>query len=236
MKNFILPIIAFSVGLISLYVDAKDKKKKWIFLFCLIITVSATIVFNFLDSQKSIAALTESKKKEESLTQILLNITTNTNQIPDLIKLLMKFGYTAENAEKATPEKVNKVINANSLFNESLSKISLKSTAQIKIEYFPKDVDGNIVNSILRNAGFDLVKGIPMNNLKTNAIWAGASVSVDEIKFVALVLIRAGVDLVTIERFKNGKGNKSRLIQIGADPANLGKSPLQLSSITNLKL
>jgi len=72
--------------------------------------------------------------------------------------------------------------------------------------------------------------------LKTNAIWAGDDVSVSELKAVALALYRAGVDLISIERFKNGKGPKSKLIQIGADPDNLGKTPKQLNEISNLNL
>jgi len=236
MKEFILPIIAFMVGLISLYVDSKDKKKKWIFLFCLIVTVSVTITFNFQDAQKNNRALSESKKKEQKLYQLLLNITANTNQIPDLVTFLMKVGYTAENAEKATPDKVNMVINANNLFNTYLPKMNPQSTAQIRIEYFPKDVDGRIVNSTLRNAGFNLSQKKPVNNFKTNAIWVGDSVSDDEARFVALVLFRAGVDLVTIKRFENGKGIKAKLIQIGASPTNVGKTALPLNSIANLKL
>ena len=226
MKEYILPVIGFLVGLASLFIDSKDKKKKWIFVLFLVITVSTTITFNFF----------ESKKKEADLTKILLNITTNTNQIPDLVTMLMKFGYTKENAIKAEPDRVNKSIAADKLYSESLAKVNFESTGAIDIKYFPKDVDGAIVINALKDAGFKVDNKAPVNNLPTNAIWAGDAVSASEIRVVALALYRAGVDLISIKRFKDGKGPKSKLIQIGADPANLGKTPKQLNEITNLSL
>jgi hypothetical protein len=236
MKDFILPIIAFVVGLISLYVDSKDKRKKWIFIFCLFITVSATIIFNSSESKKKDKSLIESKRKEDDLTQILLNINTYTKQIPDLVSMLRKFGYTEENAEKATSEQINNAISANQMFNESLSKISTKSASKIRIEYFPKDVDGTIINDALKNAGFSIVKKPPINSSKTNAIWAGDSVTVAEIKVVALVLFRSGINLITIERFQSNRGNKSNLIQIGTDPFILRKPTFKLQDIINLDI
>ena len=236
MKEYILPVIGFLVGLASLFIDSKDKKKKWIFVLFLVITVSTTITFNFFESKKKDAALIESKKKEADLTKILLNITTNTNQIPDLVTMLMKFGYTKENAIKAEPDRVNKSIAADKLYSESLAKVNFESTGAIDIKYFPKDVDGAIVINALKDAGFKVDNKAPVNNLPTNAIWAGDDVSASEIRVVALALYRAGVDLISIKRFKDGKGPKSKLIQIGADPANLGKTPKQLNEITNLSL
>ncbi len=236
MKEFFLPVISFAVGMISLYVDSKDKRKKWIFIFCLFITLIATIVYNVYDRIEREIELKISQKKEEYLSKILMNITNNTNQIPDLVKLLAGFGYTLNNAMNATPVRVNEVINANKFYYELLTNIDFNSVASINIEYFPKDVDQEVVISALKNVGFTIKTKQPFNRLETNAIWVGNSVTIDEIKMVALILFRAGVDIISIRRFKNGQGNKHKTIQIGSDPDLIGKSPLRFADIMNIRI
>ena len=149
MKEYILPIIGFIIGITSLFIDSKDKKKRWIFIIFLVITVTTTITFNYFDSKGKMAALNESKRKEENLTKILLNITANTNQIPEMVNMLMQFGYTKENAINAAPDRASKSIAADQLFTQSLAKVNVQSTSQIAIKYFPKDVDGIIVINAL---------------------------------------------------------------------------------------
>jgi hypothetical protein len=236
MKELLMPVIAFVIGLLSLFIDSKDKKKRWVFIFFLVVTVSATITFNLIESKKKEAAITEARQKEENLTQILLNITANTKQIPDIVNLLMSQGYTKSTAENATTGSVTKSINASQLFNKYLSRIDYRSASLVRVEYFPKDVDGKTVLGIIKNAGFKVVTKQPKNNLKTNAIWAGNDVSTDEIKVIALALSQAGVELVSISRFANGRGDKARLIQVGSDPENLRKKPLSLDYISDLNI
>jgi hypothetical protein len=236
MKDIVLPIIAFIVGLMSLYYDPKHKRRKWIYIFFLILTVITTVIINLSESQLKSQTIAESKRNEENLTQILLNITKNTDQIPNMVTLLMKYGYTLANAEKATTDRIRNVIDANRVLNESISEKSLKSASKIHIEYFPKDVDGKILTKALEKVGFNVVLKKPLNDFKTNSIWAGDSVSVSEIKTVALVLFRAGVDLYFIERAKSWTGSKLKLIQIGAYSSLTGKSPFKLEDIEKLDI
>lgn len=236
MKDFILPIIAFFVGLISLYIDSKERTKKWIFISCLLITVITTIIFNVFESKKNEASLIAAKNKERELLDILSNITSNTKQIPDIVEMLKDFGFTTENAENATPKRINNALNANKIFKEYVSEINSKSASQVQIDYYPKDVDGPIIFNAFEDAGFKINRKTPFNNLKTNAIWAGDSVTIAEIKVVALILIRSGVEIITIERFKSNKEIRSKLIQVGTDPTVLKKPALKLQEIEELNI
>jgi hypothetical protein len=94
----------------------------------------------------------------------------------------------------------------------------------IAVRYYPRDleraVNVNIVLPALRAAGFTLIErpaAPAMRNLPTNALWFGADVPIDDVKFVALQLTSAGVQLRAIRPFADPGGPKRKAIEIGAD-------------------
>jgi len=234
MKEFLLPIIACIVGMISLFIDSKDKNKKGIFIFFLILTATVTIIINYKESNEKKNSITESKKSEKELRKILLNITDNTSKIPDLVNLLRGFGFTETNAKNATSEKISNVINANNAITKLVSKIDTVSSSNIVINYYVKDADGEKISKALNEAGFNVNLKESVNNIKTNSIWVGDLITKDQAIYVALALYRAGIDLIQIRRFDNGSGNKSNLIQIGGEPAIKDKRPLSIEQISDM--
>ncbi len=113
-------------------------------------------------------------------------------------------------------------------------KTSNQQRSEITIQYFPKDVDRDIVEAALRELGFRLFVGVTqVENVPTNAIWFGANVKIDDVKLVAYTLIRAGVEIKIIRLFRNPMGNRAHLIQVGADTAYKDKPALTVADIKN---
>jgi len=73
-------------------------------------------------------------------------------------------------------------------------------------------------------------------DLPTNVIRVGDSVSLDDAKFVALTLLRAGLDLKSIRRFQEGGGTKANLIEVGTDHSLLNSPSLSVSDVQNLEV
>ena len=90
----------------------------------------------------------------------------------------------------------------------------------VTVQYFPKDLDRGIVEAALRGLGVNLVIGTTqVSESGTNAIWFGQDVSVDDVKLIAMSLIRSGVGIKAIRPFRNPGGERSSLVQVGADRA-----------------
>jgi len=76
-------------------------------------------------------------------------------------------------------------------------------------------------------------KGIAnLKDDKTNAIWFGDEVSLTEVKYVALTLIRAGVDIRTIKPY-SGEGRKVNIIEIGSDRQRRNSPIYSVSKVDN---
>ncbi len=237
MKELILPIISMIVGLTSLFVDSKKKGNRRIFVFFILLVAGVTIFFNLKETAAKRTALEASQNKEKNLQIILMNITANTDKIPNLVNLLKDWGFNDSTAKLATPAQIEKVISANKAVNKSLQGFDRLKASTVKVQYFLKDVDGEVVKQALKSAGFsDLEIKNPINDVPTNSIWVGDSVSQDETRIIALTLSRAGVTLKSVKRFQNGGGAKSHLVQIGSDPNLMDKPGLDIQTISNLNL
>lgn len=86
--------------------------------------------------------------------------------------------------------------------------------ANVRVEYFAKDVDKNIVEDALRSAGLEPVEKTAVGTSPTNAIWAGRKVPLIDVKIVALTLLRAGVRLRSVRSYCEASVRPST-IQIG---------------------
>ncbi len=234
MKELIMPLVALVGGLISLFVDSKDKGKRGLFVFVFIATALLTILFNVQESDKKDIELKNANKEKDETRRVLLNITEQTKEVPNLVLWLKKFGFTEANAKVATPDIVNKAFDANALYNQYLKQFSQRLGSDVTVEYFPKDVDGEKVFTAIRNAGLKVVEKRPVRDEATNSIWVGDEVPTDDWKLVSFVLLRAGVNLVSIRPFRDGTGSKAKLIQVGADASLIGQVPLTSSQIATM--
>ena len=77
--------------------------------------------------------------------------------------------------------------------------------------------------------------GNPANQaLPTNAIWVGDNVTLDQAKFVALTLIRAGVEIKALRRLRNGQGDRATVIEVGSDASLQSAPPLTAEDVSKL--
>ncbi len=236
MKSFIMPVVAMTIGVVSLFVDPrKSKVGLGLILAGLVVTAGLTIGFNVQESRARDRALEESMQRENKTTTILLNLTEQTRPIPDLVAMLRGFGFSSQKAETATAASVSRSIDANRAY-QGLLNARTSGPSGIRVEYFPKDVDGEKVIAAMKEAGLEVVQKRPVREEATNAVWVGDDVPVDDAKLVGLALLRAGVDLVAIRRFRDGSGTKSRLMQVGADAALVGSPPLSAADVSVLTL
>jgi hypothetical protein len=90
----------------------------------------------------------------------------------------------------------------------------------------------------LTQGGFHVEKqqrGERNPGLATNAVWAGNDVKVETAKFVALTLIRAGVEIKAIRRLPNGGGKRANLIEVASDIDFKNATALTVAEVDNLK-
>ena len=239
LKLSVLPLIALIAGLTSLYIDPKENKSgKKILLAVLLLGAVGSIAMAFSDDADSrhekARAEQENKKLEDTVhnqSETLLTIRGNTEEI--------KIRLSSWGLSEDKLAQINTSISADEARKTVLPQLQKEQSnvPKIRIEYFPKQVDGPIVFNALREGGFDVTtgKGKDINkDLPTNAVWVGDSVSLDDAKFVALTLVRAGVDLKSIRRFVEGGGSKANLIEIGTDHNLLNRPSLSVSDIQNL--
>ena len=231
-----MPLVALAMGLVSLFLDPRKSKIGLGLVFAgLVVTTGLTIAFNVQESRARDRALDESKERENTTTAILLNLTEQTRPIPDLVAMLRDFGFSSQKAETATAASVSRSIDANRAYQRLLNSRT-GGPSGIRVEYFPKDVDGDKVIAAMNEAGLEVVRRRPVRDEATNAVWVGDDVPVDDAKLVGFALLRAGVDVVALRRFRDGSGTKSRLIQVGADAALVGRPPLSAADVSALTL
>lgn len=105
---------------------------------------------------------------------------------------------------------------ADSLRNSVAINSSPQRRKSVTVQYFPKDVDQDIVEASLKELGFKFERGVGNTSLadfSTNAIWFSRDVNPDDTKLVAYTLMRAGVEIKRIKHFVTD--NRRSLIQVG---------------------
>lgn len=226
MQNFIMPIIALIGGIASLWISPEDQKKRWLFIFGLVFTAVLTISFNYSNSKAKEDQLDRINIEKAQTRQILLNITKNVQAVVDKIDVLTSMGFSEDKAAAASDEQISSAIQANELYSSSLGSLSGAALQDIQVQYFPKNVNGDRVISSINNSGMHVVVKPTVNAMATNCIWAGDKVTPAEVKIVAYALMRAGVDVKAIRRFKDGRGEKQRVIEVGSAPDLVNKQAL----------
>jgi hypothetical protein len=236
-------------GLISLFLDPKNRKSWWAKpTLVLLIILPAGLAITF-GQQKAESARQQALRAEEQHRKDQLEIATLQKQVRDVddnvrdavtgIKtILLGFGFTPETAAAATEEQIAISQKANTLVKTAIetSDASSKSERQkITVQYFPKDVDPVVIRDTLSSLGFTFREGTALQREATNAIWFGQDVPLSDVKLVALTLVRAGVDLKTIRPFRKSHPvpDRNLLIQVGTDAEFSGKTSISVSEIAN---
>lgn len=131
---------------------------------------------------------------------------------------LSDFGWSRDRISKTNLD--TKIVEQSLQANIELKQFTsttITGRRNITIQYFPKDVDQRKVDDALQNLGFKLnQKQAVIADISTNAIWFGEKVELDDVKLVAYMLTRAGVQIRSIEFFRAPTGRKASLIQVGA--------------------
>ena len=212
-ESFIMPILAFIMGVVSMYADSKDSKQKWLkysLISGLVLTCGFSIYFGV---QKDI----ENQQDKARLSKKIDQLENNTTKINNGLETLINRGFTSSKAKSVTPKIREQSDQANKELIPELKQNS-GNKELITVQYFPKDVDPDIIQETLQKLGFKLETGKPkITEVSTNSIWFGEKVKIEDVKLVAYTLIRAGVQIKAIRPFRNLSEKNPLLIQIGSD-------------------
>lgn len=235
-ENFVMPILAFVIGIFSLFTNLKNKKKRWLSYILIVFLLSACIfdvVFKTNNNRRSEEELSWSKDRIKELITILSTFRQETNTtLSNLSKLLISYGWAAEKLNEGTIENIQQSLLANNERNNLTSSQDNLRRNKITIQYFPKDVDKDRVEIALKELGFRLAEGSTrVPNIATNAIWFGTNVKTEDVKLVAYTLIRAGIRIKIIRPFRNPHGYRASLVQVGADAVYVNSKSLTVEQI-----
>jgi len=233
-KLFIMPILAVLIGTASLFTDSKDGANKKIIVPVLSIALLATCLFGIFINIDGAKENSYQKIQISNLIKTLKNFKENTESgLAEIISSLKVWGVSED---KVDTKLITRAYNANIKRLELINKLPQNYTSNTIIKFYPKDIDSDKVKSSLAQIGIKVKKGIA--NLKeepTNAIWFGVDVPIYEVKFVALTLLRAGINIKTIKPFRN-RGSKRNIIEIGSDMNFTKKNTLDPNTVEQTTL
>jgi hypothetical protein len=209
-----LPLISFASGFASLYIDPKtDKARAWIVISVLFASALATGIYGYFDGkshESEITAAQQQSAKQLDVAQKALDVEkTGQDKIDQLSKSVDALRSLLPQTEG---DKASSPVAA-------AAQAAPAESAPPIVEYFAKGVDGDAIAKATKAAGLAVVVMPGQRPGSTNSMWVGNSVSISDTRSLALALIRQGVGLRAIRRFRDGSGAKARLIEIGRDEA-----------------
>lgn len=168
------------------------------------------------------------REKAEALAKSLRN---------ELDQRLAQYGVKASTraAAVASPQLQLQIFQANAaLESASITDDERARRRSTTVEYFARGVDDNKVEAALLGLGFTVRKpDAKFPGAPSNAIWFGSAARIDDVKLVALTLVRAGVRIVAIrplQTYLAGKKDQA-LIQVGTDMSMLDAPGLTVEQI-----
>lgn len=228
-----IPVLALIVGFISLLINHHEKNKKilvGLLVVGLVATCALGVVSNISADKKSGkqgTKIDELSKDNSKLINVLSEFKNNTEV--GLEDILTKLDSWFINPNQISIAKIKESVQADQQLKLLATKMSVITNTKIK--YYVKEVDNQLVIDALASKGMSVDKGkANLENDKTNAIWFGGEVSLDEVKYVALTLIRAGVDIRTIKPYSS-EGRKINIIEIGSDRQGINKPIYSVTKI-----
>jgi hypothetical protein len=224
----ILPSISLASGILSLQIDPKSNKK-WLLIAIMVLSATGSVASSMKDNKDKATQ----NQIIDSINKLSGKIAATTNRtditVTNISALLSGFGNS----------QAVQALQADSVLQTLTAKVkdaNRKSSPPL-ITYYPKDVDGPRVVQALESGGFQVAQGIGnLNNstLPTNAVWGGAPVGIEQAKFVALTLVRAGVGIRYIGRIEGASSGKN-VIQVGASAQHQSGPLLTVDQIKQLR-
>lgn len=230
MFEVLMPILTMVTGLIAHFADPKRSNAiSVIFIIVLLASCLLGIHANRRTIDEKDHTIEEKDRK-------FLSFSTNPELLRNaLIEVLRDFGWFEDSLEQlfpTPPTRFTESLEADKARRKLASTTEGRSETEIKVQYFPKDVDGAIVNKALQELNFRLTTAEPqVTDVETNAIWFGKNVSVKDLKLLAYTLIRANVGIKVIRPFRQPDKWPGNLIQVGADAAYANRRPLTVDEI-----
>jgi hypothetical protein len=230
LKIFIAPLLTFCISIASIIANSTDRKKGqvfWLTVFLLAAVASVTAFINYGDFSAARARERELKSANDELKS---RVGDNVKQSASILERMIRQGLPRPGVE-GNQERIINMYRANKAWQELAVKREKEVEAQgansdrnLEIEYFVKDVDRPAFLNALLEAGLDgfNVKFVKSTRPYTisNSLWATDSVPVEDVKIVALTLMKEGIDLKFVGRFCDSFSKKNEtLIQIGSETA-----------------
>lgn len=230
----ILPALAAVVGIASVFVDPKAKERRWVIgclVSALVFSCGLEIYANYENARQVERDTRWNRSHITSLTEIVNSFRSEASSEFRTVKsMLRSFGW-ADREVKRLEESLTANSERRFLANSSPSA----SRSNTTVQYFPKDVDGEIVRRAIEELGFRMVEAAPeVTTVPTNAIWFGSEVNLRDVKLLAFTLMRAGLQLKIIRPYQEEQG-RSQLIQVGADASYAAAAPLTVQEIREAK-
>jgi hypothetical protein len=235
----LLPLLSFVSGVASLQIDPKEQpKKKWVLVVILVLSLMGSVIASLNDNsdkkREQLAAADQKNKDDEKITMLIDTSNQLSGKADTILLTLEQWGFSPQDLHR-----VQQSQKADQLRTALLPEAQANNrSAQATVLYFPKNVDGLRVVDALTQGGFHVEKqqrGERNPGLATNAVWAGNDVKVETAKFVALTLIRAGVEIKAIRRLPNGGGKRANLIEVASDIDFKNATALTVAEVDNLK-
>lgn len=185
----------------------------------------------------------EGKKQVETLKYASLQFENSTleKKKSQLEKeLMITYGLSIDSILSLS---TTKVLEISLLANDAIKGMLkyYKPNDKVAIYYYNKTIDEKRVALELSALGYKFMQRPAseyMSKEGTDAIWFGAGISIDDIKIIALALIRAGVPIKGIRPFKSSSANpgfKRNIIEVGASIDLKEKPLLTVEQIKNAK-
>lgn len=219
---WVLPLVSLVSGVIGVFADPKKGWKRWVLLGWLPVVTVFAVVANSWEASSQMhekealeRRLDDMRRSMDSGFSRVLGLLENSGLPKDLVQTVRR-SASAESERERVLERVR------------------DTASLVTIQYFPKQEDGSIVRETLRLAGYMVTEGRARLDIATDCVWAGDAVTVDDARYVALTLIRAGVGIKAIRRFREGSGPKRHLIQVGSDAALAGRAPLTVEQVASM--
>lgn len=220
---WIMPLVTLVSALAGLFLDPKDVKKRGYLLLWLVLVMGITVHLNWQDSsdrnREKLAAEKDAKTAAE--------------QIGMLISKVSNIGDFLQNS--GLSPKLQAQVKTSASAETSRAKLLPQlqaDAAGITVQYFYKDEDRQVVRKTLQVPGYRVIESPGKLSQPTDAIWAGDKVGIDDVRYVALTLLRAGIGIKSIRYFRDASNpRKERLIQVGSDAALASRAPLSVEQV-----
>ncbi|HET9441539.1 MAG TPA: hypothetical protein VFO52_15290 [Longimicrobiales bacterium] len=205
------------------------------FLITLVLCVGALLWLGF--SFYQVVRLGEQKTQLAAEVQLLEK---QSDSLVDVRNALLKeLGYSPERVQTRAIDDhaIAQTLKAGEARRNIVEKSDAHTRENITIQLFSRSVDRGVIAGELKGLGFEVVAKEPNRlipaEVRTNGVFYGPQVTCDEVKLVALTLLRAGVELKVIEPFADPRG-RNRIVQVGSKNPPPRDHPITAEEINSL--